>query len=157
MSRFFRQAGDSDSDTESSEDELMSSDEEAPAAKPAAKPAMSRFLKGAASDSSSSSDSDSDSDEDDDSDAPKKGKGRAVEDEDEVVVLARQGAKGDLLAADGDVPGGDAQLGVVVDDPGPDLLGAVAEDLGDLVVLGRRDGDGVGLDDPGLLVGDVED
>ncbi|KAI5890829.1 uncharacterized protein SCHCODRAFT_02584500 [Schizophyllum commune H4-8] len=75
MSRFFRQAGDSDSDTESSEDELMSSDEEAPAAKPAAKPAMSRFLKGAASDSSSSSDSDSDSDEDDDSDAPKKGKG----------------------------------------------------------------------------------
>ena len=75
MSRFFRQAGDSDSDTESSEDELMSSDEEAPAAKPAAKPAMSRFLKGAASDSSSSSDSDSDSDEDDESDVPKKGKG----------------------------------------------------------------------------------
>ena len=72
MARFFRQAGDSDSDTESSEDELMSSDEEAPAAKPAAKPAMSRFLKGAASDSSSSSDSDSDSDEDDESDVPKK-------------------------------------------------------------------------------------
>lgn len=68
MSRFFRQAGDSDSDTEESEEELMSSEDEAP--KPAAaatKPAgMSRFLKGAGSDSSS--DSDSDSDESDDSD-----------------------------------------------------------------------------------------
>ncbi|PCH43688.1 hypothetical protein WOLCODRAFT_138521 [Wolfiporia cocos MD-104 SS10] len=69
MSRFFRQAGDSDSDSESSEEELMSSDEEgAPAApKPTAtKPAMSRFLKGAGSDSSSSSEEEgSDEDESD--------------------------------------------------------------------------------------------
>ncbi|KAJ2922019.1 hypothetical protein H1R20_g15078, partial [Candolleomyces eurysporus] len=69
MSRFFRQAGDSDSDseTESSEDEIMSSEDEAPArpAATTAKPAMARFLKTAGSDSSSSS-SDDDSDDDDD-------------------------------------------------------------------------------------------
>lgn len=57
MSRFFRQAGDSDSDTEESEDELMTSGDEAPQ-KPttsAAKPAMSRFLRTAGSDSSTES------------------------------------------------------------------------------------------------------
>lgn len=62
MSRFFRQAGDSDSETESSsEEELMSSEDEAP--KPAtSKPAMSRFLRGADdSDSSDESESDSES------------------------------------------------------------------------------------------------
>ncbi|KAL0956288.1 hypothetical protein HGRIS_002446 [Hohenbuehelia grisea] len=74
MSRFFRQAGDSDSDSESDE-ELMSSGDEAPA-KPAAstaKPAMSRFLRTAQSDSSSSS-SEEESDDSDDSDdeAPQK-------------------------------------------------------------------------------------
>ncbi|THG98273.1 hypothetical protein EW145_g7454 [Phellinidium pouzarii] len=64
MSRFFRQAGDSDSDTEESDEELMSSDDEAAQKPPASKPGaskpigMSRFLKGAAS-SSSSSDSES--------------------------------------------------------------------------------------------------
>ena len=82
MSRFFRQAGDSDSESEESDEELMSSgDEDAPTTKPAttaAKPAMSRFLRTAGSESSSS-DSDSD-DEDEDSDAsddegkPKKSK-----------------------------------------------------------------------------------
>ena len=62
MSRFFRQAGDSDSDSESSDEELMSSEDEAP--KAAAKPAMSRFLRtGADSDSSDDSDSDSEDDE----------------------------------------------------------------------------------------------
>lgn len=68
MSRFFRQAGDSDSESSESEDELMSSEDEAPA-KPSttAKPAMSRFLRTAGSDSSSS-DSDEDSDEDSDAD-----------------------------------------------------------------------------------------
>ncbi|TFY81206.1 hypothetical protein EWM64_g2808 [Hericium alpestre] len=59
MSRFFRQAGDSDSDSEESEEELMTSEDEdaaAPkAAAPAAKPAMSRFLKAAGSESSPSS------------------------------------------------------------------------------------------------------
>ncbi|KAJ7783033.1 eukaryotic translation initiation factor 3 subunit 8 N-terminus-domain-containing protein [Mycena metata] len=69
MSRFFRNAGDSDSSESSdSEEELLSSDDEAPIAKPAApagKMNMDRFLKGA--DSSSDSDS-SDSEDSDDSD-----------------------------------------------------------------------------------------
>ncbi|ESK92951.1 eukaryotic translation initiation factor 3 subunit 8 [Moniliophthora roreri MCA 2997] len=69
MSRFFRQAGDSDSDTESSEDELMSSGDEGPAKPtPAAKPAMSRFLRTAGSDSSDSS---SEEESESESDAPK--------------------------------------------------------------------------------------
>ena len=69
MSRFFRKAGDSDSDSESSDEELLSSGDELQPARPApsaAKPAMARFLKTAGSDSSdsdSSDDSDSDSDE----------------------------------------------------------------------------------------------
>jgi hypothetical protein len=76
MSRFFRQAGDSDSESEESDEELMSSgDEDAVPSKPTgAKRVMSRFLKTAESGSSSSeSDSDSDSNssdgEDDDSDS----------------------------------------------------------------------------------------
>jgi len=75
MSRFFRQAGDSDSESEESDDELMSSgDDDAPPPRPVAttsKPAMSRFLRTAGSDSSSS-DSDDDGDSDSDSDAEKK-------------------------------------------------------------------------------------
>lgn len=71
MSRFFRPAGDSDSESEESEDELMSSgDEDAPPVKPstttAARPAMSSFLKKAgseSSDSDSSEESDTDSEE----------------------------------------------------------------------------------------------
>ncbi|KAG7090852.1 hypothetical protein E1B28_009934 [Marasmius oreades] len=71
MSRFFRQAGDSDSDTDSSEDELMSSGDEAPPPKTStAKPAMSRFLRTAGSDSSDTSSSEEE-ESDDDSDAPK--------------------------------------------------------------------------------------
>jgi len=70
MSRFFRQAADSDSESSDSEESLLSSDEDASPAKPAApaKPAMSRFLRTAnASDSSSSSESESeDEDESDD-------------------------------------------------------------------------------------------
>ncbi|KAK7035256.1 Translation initiation factor 3 subunit c [Paramarasmius palmivorus] len=71
MSRFFRQAGDSDSETESSEDELMSSGDEGPTTKttPAAKPAMSRFLRTAGSDSSDSSSDEEESESE--SDAPK--------------------------------------------------------------------------------------
>ena len=71
MSRFFRQAGDSDSESSDSDDELMSSGDEDVPQKPVAststKPAMSRFLRTAGSDSS---DSDSDEDSDSDSDAP---------------------------------------------------------------------------------------
>jgi Eukaryotic translation initiation factor 3 subunit 8 N-terminus len=71
MSRFFRQAGDSDSESEESDEELMSSgDEDAAPTKPTgAKPVMSRFLKTAGSGSSSSDeDSDEDSDESDSED-----------------------------------------------------------------------------------------
>ncbi|KAH7927117.1 hypothetical protein BV22DRAFT_1061497 [Leucogyrophana mollusca] len=66
MSRFFRQAGDSDSESEESDDELLSSgDEDAAPPKSTAKPAMSRFLRTAGSDSSSESESDSDEDDSD--------------------------------------------------------------------------------------------
>jgi translation initiation factor 3 subunit C len=71
MSRFFRQAGDSDSESSESEDELMSSgDEDNAPPKPstAAKPAMSRFLRTAGSDSSDESSSE-ESDEESDDDA----------------------------------------------------------------------------------------
>jgi translation initiation factor 3 subunit C len=70
MSRFFRQAADSDSESSDSEESLLSSDEDAAPAKSAApaKPAMSRFLRTAdASDSSSSSESESE-DEDESND-----------------------------------------------------------------------------------------
>ncbi|KAI5119955.1 hypothetical protein M0805_002144 [Coniferiporia weirii] len=73
MSRFFRQADDSDSDTEESEEELMSSDDEAPAKPAAPKPlGMSRFLKGAGSSSSSSSSSEESEDEEEDKEVKKK-------------------------------------------------------------------------------------
>ncbi|EKM80889.1 hypothetical protein AGABI1DRAFT_119443 [Agaricus bisporus var. burnettii JB137-S8] len=70
MSRFFRQAGDSDSDTEESEDELMSSGDELPkqttSTTTSTKPAMSRFLRTAGSDSSSESSEEEESDSDSD-------------------------------------------------------------------------------------------
>lgn len=81
MSRFFRQAGDSDSDSSESEDELMSSEDEAPP-KPTTttKPAMSRFLRTAGSDSSDDSDSDEESDSDSDA-APRRAGDDAEEEE----------------------------------------------------------------------------
>ncbi|KIJ18790.1 hypothetical protein PAXINDRAFT_71260 [Paxillus involutus ATCC 200175] len=89
MSRFFRQVGDSDSDTEDSDEELLTSGDEDTAPKPATKPTgMSRFLRTAGSDSSSSeSDSDSDEDESDMSaaepEAKKKGRFLRSDSEDE--------------------------------------------------------------------------
>lgn len=73
MSRFFRQAGDSedsattDSDSDS---ELLSSDNDGPSKfqTTAAKPAMSRFLRTAGSVSGSESESESDEDESEDGD-----------------------------------------------------------------------------------------
>ena len=80
MSRFFRAAGDSDSDSSSSEEEeLMSSDDDAPKqAAPAAKPAMSRFLKSAAdSDSDESSEEEEEMSSDEDEEAkPQEKKGQ---------------------------------------------------------------------------------
>ncbi|EIW62824.1 eukaryotic translation initiation factor 3 subunit 8 [Trametes versicolor FP-101664 SS1] len=106
MSRFFRQAGDSDSESSSSEEEeLMSSDDEGgvpkAAAAPAAKPAMSRFLKSAGDSSSSDSDSSDEEsemseDEDKDKDKPRVGRflhGASSDDSDDdtkrVVKSAR--------------------------------------------------------------------
>jgi translation initiation factor 3 subunit C len=90
MSRFFRQAADSDSESSDSEESLLSSNDDASPAKPAvpAKPAMSRFLRTAnASDSSSSSESESeDEDESDDEGVAHKGakpKSRFLRDSDE--------------------------------------------------------------------------
>jgi len=79
MSRFFRQAGDSDSDSSESDDELMSSGEDEGPSKiqtTTAKPAMSRFLRTAGSDSSESEPSESESDPDE----PEDGDGTSEED-----------------------------------------------------------------------------
>jgi translation initiation factor 3 subunit C len=68
MSRFFRQAADSDSESSDSEESLLSSDEDASKPAAPAKPAMSRFLRTAnTSDSSSSSSSESESEDEGDS------------------------------------------------------------------------------------------
>ncbi|KAJ8585231.1 hypothetical protein M405DRAFT_912162 [Rhizopogon salebrosus TDB-379] len=85
MSRFFRQAGDSDSDTEESDEELLTSgDEDAAAPKAAAKPAMSRFLRTAGSDPSSESDSsDEDESEMSDEEPSQKKKSRFMRGDDE--------------------------------------------------------------------------
>ncbi len=100
MSRFFRQAGDSDSDSESSDEELMSSGDEAP--KPAAKPAMSRFLRTAGDDSSdddSSSESEEESEMSDDEVKEDKKKSRFLrsmsddEDSDEDVKRVVKSAR----------------------------------------------------------------
>ncbi|KAH9083346.1 eukaryotic translation initiation factor 3 subunit 8 N-terminus-domain-containing protein [Lactarius deliciosus] len=77
MSRFFRQAADSDSESSDSEESLLSSDDDAAPKAAPAKPAMSRFLRLANDDSdSSSSDSKSEDEDgsDDDDDAPKEAK-----------------------------------------------------------------------------------
>ncbi|KIY74300.1 eukaryotic translation initiation factor 3 subunit 8 [Cylindrobasidium torrendii FP15055 ss-10] len=103
MSRFFRQADDSDSDTESSEDELMSSGDEAPKPAGATKTPMSRFLKtagGSDSDSSDSSDED-DSDEDsDDDDEPRKPKSKYLAGSDDDEQEEDRGAVRILSAAE---------------------------------------------------------
>jgi translation initiation factor 3 subunit C len=70
MSKFFRQAGDSDS-SEDSEDELMSSEDEAPQRPTGAstKPALASFLRGSSDSSSSDSDEESESQSDDDNES----------------------------------------------------------------------------------------
>ena len=67
MPRFFRAAGDSDSESEESEDELMSSEDEAPQRPTTtAQPALASFLRGSSDSSSSDSDEESESGSDDD-------------------------------------------------------------------------------------------
>jgi len=70
MPRFFRQAGDSNSDESSdSEDELMSEDEAPQRPTTTARPALASFLRGNSGSSSSDSDEESDSDSDDEGDS----------------------------------------------------------------------------------------
>ena len=92
MSRFFRQAGYSDSESEESEEELLTSGDEdngPPKHIPTTtKPAMSRFLRKAGSSSSSSSSSDNEGEDEGDSDvsnaAAKKNKSRFLHSDSEV-------------------------------------------------------------------------
>ena len=79
MSRFFRQAGDSDSESESSDEESLRSDDEAPA-KPVLAPGqkpMSRFLRTEGPDSDSSSEQSDNDDDDSDSDGDGAAEGAA--------------------------------------------------------------------------------
>ena len=101
VSRFFRQAGDSDSDTESSDEESLMSGDEAPKPAAAAKP-KSRFLRsGGSSDSESpSEEEESDSSEEEQKQtttAPKVSKylaaGSDDEDSDEEVKRVVKSAK----------------------------------------------------------------
>ncbi|KAG8898121.1 Translation initiation factor 3 subunit c, partial [Tulasnella sp. 403] len=72
MSRFFRAAGDSDSESESDEESLISSGEdEAPQQAPKPKIGMSRFLRTESGDESSSSSESEEEDEDEDEDEEK--------------------------------------------------------------------------------------
>ena len=81
---------------------------------------------------------------------------RAVEGQEEVGIGRGEPAHGDGLATDGDVAALEAELLALVGDLGADLLGALVEDGDDgRVVLPGAHGDGLGLDDPGLLERDV--
>jgi len=87
MSRFFRQAGDSDSDSEESDEELLISDGEEKVITTAAKPALSRFRKSAGKDSSSSSESSDEAEDDDSDDEDKKSSEGGENDEDAKQVV----------------------------------------------------------------------
>ena len=78
---------------------------------------------------------------------------RAVQREEEVWVLPRQAADEHQLATDGDLSREHAEVVALEDDPrSADLLDALDENPGDVLVLYARDGDGVGLDDAALLL-----
>jgi translation initiation factor 3 subunit C len=105
MSRFFRPAGDSDSDSEESDEELLTSgDEDAPPSKPgpSSKPALSRFLKTAGKDSSSSSES-SDEDEDNDFSRDQASGSETSDDEVKRVIKSAQDKRLEAMEATGKV------------------------------------------------------
>jgi translation initiation factor 3 subunit C len=104
MSRFFRQAGDSDSDSEESDEELLISDGEEKTISTTAKPALSRFRKSAGKDSSSSSES-SDEGEDDDSDDEDKKSSEGGENDEEAkqVVKSAQDKRLEAMETTGKV------------------------------------------------------
>ena len=108
MSRFFRPAGDSDSDSEDSDEELLVSDGEdahlSKAATTTAKPALSRFLKTAGKDSSSSSESSDEADDDDSDDDDKKSSdGEDNDEEVRQVIKSAQDKRLEAMEATGKV------------------------------------------------------
>ncbi len=82
----------------------------------------------------------------------------AVQRQEEIGVLRGQAAQRDLLPTDGHVARGDAEVVALEHDPGTHLGRALDEHLGRLGrLLQPDDGDGVGLDDAGLLPRDLLD
>lgn len=92
MSRFFRPADDSDSESEESDEELMSSGDDEPKPTAAAKP-LSRFLRTADADSSSSSSDSDDDDEDSDSEGDAKGDSGDESDSGKQTIVIRSAAQ----------------------------------------------------------------
>jgi len=85
MSRFFRQAGDSDSESSDSEELMSSGDEETTKPSTTAKPAMSRFLRTAGSDSSGS-DSEEESSESESEGDDRQGEDESSDEEDRAPI-----------------------------------------------------------------------
>ena len=80
---------------------------------------------------------------------------RAVQRHQQVLVAAGDALDGDHLAADGDGAGFDAELHAFEAERHVDFLGLLQQDLGRVDRLRGADEEAAGLDDAGLLVGDV--
>ena len=80
---------------------------------------------------------------------------RAVQRHQQVLVAAGDALDGDHLAADRDGAGFDAELHAFEAERHVDLLGLLQQDLGRVDRLRGADQEAAGLDDAGLLVGDV--
>ena len=81
---------------------------------------------------------------------------RAVERQEDVLVVAAEAAQVDQLATDGDLATQHAELQALPGDGGLDLGRALEQHLGDVDVLLGQDREGAGLDDAGLLGGDLD-
>jgi hypothetical protein len=73
----------------------------------------------------------------------------------EVRVASGEALDGHHLTADGDLPGLDAEFHAFEAERHLHLLGLLQQDLRGIQRLGRADEEAAGLDDAGLLVGDV--
>ena len=80
---------------------------------------------------------------------------RAVQRQEQVVVVPAEPAHRQLLPADRDIAGEDAEVVALEGERGLDLPAALQQDLGDVGLLQPDDRDRAGLDDPALLGGDV--
>ena len=81
----------------------------------------------------------------------------AVQRQEQVLVVATETADGDLLAANGDLTCEQPEVVALERHSGTDLFPPIEEDLCDVRLLRPDDGNRVGLDDPRLLGGDVDD